>query len=172
MLASKLASSAPAATGRRAQAPLTAAGAGAARPCTPPLRRRAATAAAAAPEAAAAAATSSTPQQMPDLPGIASSVTQLVGNTPMVRLNRLAAAEGAKATVLAKVRERTAFFPPRPTAAGGTFPRDAQKFNAPPPRNTHNPPPPLSLSLSLSLYFNSSRSWSRAAPSRTASAAP
>jgi hypothetical protein len=97
---------APAAAGRATAARRAAA-------VVAPLRLRArrpvaAAAAAASPaEAAAAAAAPATPhQQMPDLPGIASSVTDLVGNTPLVRLNRLAAVEGVNksTTVLAKVR--------------------------------------------------------------------
>ncbi|KAL6778184.1 hypothetical protein ACKKBG_A17250 [Auxenochlorella protothecoides x Auxenochlorella symbiontica] len=35
--------------------------------------------------------------------GVASNVTQLIGNTPLVRLNRIAEAEGAKATILLKL---------------------------------------------------------------------
>jgi hypothetical protein len=139
MLASKRTLSAGSPDAGRARAPLAAA---ARRSRTSPLLSRRAAAATEAPAP-------SSQQQMPDLPGIASSVTQLVGNTPMVRLNRLSAAEGAKATVLAKVsaagvvRRLAAALAPRDRAAHALNPSPS------PPR----PKNPLS-----------SRSWSPAAP--------
>jgi len=221
---------------RRALAP--GAAVGRERPCPAPRAaahlfgrrgaRAAVAVAAAAPEAAAAAsapAPASQYRRQPDLPGIAGDITQLVGNTPMVYLNRIG--KGLPARIAAKVRERGERRRPslsrgrlfcllfclralpsrrrrarqrrhRLWARGSRGPpraahRAPSRAFAPPPLSPDprrigpdrpNPPPPKRATdrptpqtsktnqPDTNNGTRSSRSWSPAARSRTASAAP